>query len=260
MIGLVPRKAYGKAVRTILEEASIRGLTNRNIIINEFPRSGGTWLGLMISEIADISFPRNRAPSVTARCLLHCHYGRRMNRKKCVWLSRDGRDAMTSLYFYSFFKNWKNERLVDKMRNQLAFKDFMAVKDNMGQFIDFVESGKHPSTPSWSRMAELALEHKDKGGVCASYEDLKKETPKELGRICKSLGLGDVPIDELERVSDMYSFEKLAGKREKGEGERIGSFYRRGESGVWPEYFDEEATSFFISVNGEYLKRLGYHC
>lgn len=258
MIKQIAKNVYSKAVRWSLEEATIGGLARGNIMVNEFPRSGGTWLGLMISEIANVDFPRNQAPNVARRCVLHCHRGRKINTKQSVWLVRDGRDAMVSLYYYSFFKSWKNERHVERMRAKLDFIDYGAVKENMTRFIDFVESGQHPSTPSWSTVAELTLEHRSRGGLWARYEDLKRDTPKELGRICKNLGLGESSAHELERVAEIYGFERLAGKREKGEKERICSFYRRGQPGVWPEYFDEEPLNKFISINGDRLRRLGY--
>ena len=38
-------------------------------VVNEYPKSGGTWVGQMLSDALDIPFPRNRLPA-SARAAL----------------------------------------------------------------------------------------------------------------------------------------------------------------------------------------------
>lgn len=41
-------------------------------IVNEYPKSGGSWIAQMLGKALDLPFPRNRLPLMTS-CIMHGH-------------------------------------------------------------------------------------------------------------------------------------------------------------------------------------------
>ena len=72
-------------------------------IVNEFPKSGGTWIGHMLGDALQIDFPRHCIPALKPS-IMHGHYIHPwgMNNNICIW--RDGRDVMVSWYHHCLFK------------------------------------------------------------------------------------------------------------------------------------------------------------
>jgi hypothetical protein len=69
----------------------VHGLTAplfRTYLVNEYPKSGGTWLGQMLAEVFQIPFPRNRLP-VFRSAIMHGHYLNAWNMKNAVIMWRD---------------------------------------------------------------------------------------------------------------------------------------------------------------------------
>ncbi|MEN8155079.1 MAG: hypothetical protein ABFR75_13765, partial [Acidobacteriota bacterium] len=63
-------------------------------MITEFPKSGGTWLGQLLSSYFDIPFPRNTFPKFR-KSIVHGHFLPAKSSgdiKKIFFLVRDGRD------------------------------------------------------------------------------------------------------------------------------------------------------------------------
>jgi hypothetical protein len=61
-------------------------------IVNEYPKSGGTWVGQMLGRALRVPFPRNRFP-VLRPSIMHGHYLRPWGMKNVVVVWRDGRDV-----------------------------------------------------------------------------------------------------------------------------------------------------------------------
>ena len=73
-------------------------------IINEYPKSGGSWISNIFSELLGVPFPRNRLP-VLKSSILHCHKMQSWNLKNVFIVWRDGRDVLVSLYFHLLYEN-----------------------------------------------------------------------------------------------------------------------------------------------------------
>ena len=75
--------------------AILRGATrpfSDNVIVNEYPKSGGSWLSQMLSASLGLPFPRNRLPMLRS-CLMQCHVVNPVGMRKVVVVWRDGRDV-----------------------------------------------------------------------------------------------------------------------------------------------------------------------
>ena len=217
-----------------------------NIRISEFPRSGGTWLSKMLSELFHIPFPqKSLVPFV--KCVEHAHYPGPFNKKTIVMI-RDGRDVMTSSYFHFLYhSDGKPEHMVDQWRKIMEIESFDDVEKNIERFIirfseRFNVGGKRLS---WSDHT-LSIPVNDPTIHLVKYEELLCEGNATLTKVCEFLEMK--PLESIDLVLEKYSFKNITN-RQPGQESRS-SFYRKGISGDWKNYFNEEAVNTFDQLHG----------
>jgi hypothetical protein len=223
-------------------------------IVNEYPKSGGTWLGQMLSDLLDVPFPRNSYPTLKPS-IMHCHYLHKKNMKNVVVIWRDGRDLMVSWYYHCLFKNeLGNHRLVDIVTNDLNFSDPEDIYENLPGFIEYAfTQQKHPPF-SWS---DYVMQWYGQDGVVfIKYESLRINPVDELARIVEQLTGDNIDRDRITDVVDKYSFEKLSGRKPGTENKT--SFLRKGVVGDWVNIFSYEAKQQFMRHAQSELELLEY--
>lgn len=229
------------------------GLTGMRPLVNEYPKSGGSWLAQMLAEAMDLPFPRNRLP-MARRSILHGHYlyGSGMRDVIIVW--RDGRDVMVSWYFHRVVGNeLANPGLVKATRERLGIKDPPDIATYLPRFIE--ASMTAPGSPrfSWPRfVADWA--DRDCGHI--KYEDMLADAPGALGRALRALGITQPDANHLARIAETYSFANQAQRRAGTED--TGHYLRKGIAGDWRDKFTPEATEIFDHHAGDALRKLGY--
>ncbi|AOW21166.1 sulfotransferase domain-containing protein [Urechidicola croceus] len=243
---------------------------NGSILLVEFPKSGGTWLGQLISNYLKIPFPRNQFPTIK-KSMYHSHYLPKYSihkNKKIIYLVRDGRDVIISLYYHQLLWNDKNKltpKNVNYHRSKVPFDNYEDVKSNMSEFIKYT----FEHTPSklqhfthmgnWYEYNTLWLNEMkvNKNIYLVKYEDLLEKPYSTLETMFKEF-FGDKNInkDELQKVIDKFSFENQT-KRKKGE-ENASSFLRKGIKGDWKNYFGEEEKLLFKKYTKNLLVELDY--
>ena len=273
-------KNYLKRVNTILRNKALNG--SRFVLVNffpkylnsyllvEYPKSGGTWLGQLISSYLEIPFPRNRFPLLKSS-LIHGHFLPKKRFKyfnKIFYMVRDGRDVMVSYYYYYFFlieKRDPNLKDLLYIKKHLKFKDYTDVKNNLPSFIDFMFTNKPPKLirfsyeGNWRDFNEKWLEFSKnfKNNVIqVKYENLLKNTKDELKRIIKEIGIKSIDEDKIEEIFEKFSFKNQTG-RKPGE-ENPKSFLRKGVAGDWKNKFSKKAAEIFNYYAGDLLIKLGY--
>ena len=226
----------------------------KRYIVNEYPKSGGSWLAQMLSEALDMPFPRNRLPMFKSS-IMHGHYVWPWNMKNVVILWRDGRDVLISQYYHSLFKNERgNERGVDITRKELKFEDYSDIQKNLPEFMRYVyEVKKHPRF-SYSDFVNKWADNKNI--VHVKYEDLRANTNKAIQRIIYALAGKNIALDDAKNISEEFSFENQS-KRKAGK-ENIKSFMRKGIVGDWKNHFTPETRKLFSEYAGNELIKLGY--
>ena len=226
----------------------------RHYTVNEYPKSGGTWLGQMLAEMLDLPFPRNQLPLFT-RSIMHGHYLHPWNMKDVVVVWRDGRDVLISQYFHSLFVNEKgNRRLVNLTRARFKREDYEDLSANLCAFIEYTYRNNRWPAFSW---ADFTHQWADRRNVThVKYEDLRMATASELRRIHRELLGRDFPEQAAAEIADKYSFEKQSGRAPGVENR--GSFMRKGVVGDWKNHFTPEARELFDAYAGEALIKLGY--
>lgn len=228
------------------------------VLVTEFPKCGGTWFCNMLSDALGIPYPRHVFPKMQQN-IMHGHhlFHPRMNKSICVM--RDGRDVMVSAYFHFLFDGeGKSSKAVDYHRKQLQFDDYNRVVENLPTFIKYMFTDfaqKNFTHFSWSEMVQNTI--KFKNYICVvKYESLLKDAAGQLQKAIAFYDFPDPGIKKLRRIVEKHSFENVT-KRKQGE-ENRNSFIRRGISGDWKNYFNEEACTVFKEHGGEALIAAGY--
>ncbi len=248
---LVRRKAISLA-----RHGAVRLLSGRLplYVVNEYPKSGGTWVGQMLGRALDVPYPRLSFPALKPS-IIHTHYLQPGGMKNVVVVWRDGRDVMVSWYFHSLFLNkYNNGDLMNKFRKDLAFSDYEDIRENMPAFIDYVFNRAHYPRFSWSEFVRRW--HAIDGVTYVRYEDLRQNTPGELQRIVGKLSGETLDARKGAEVVEEFSFARQTGRQPGVESKN--SFLRKGTVGDWQNHFNQEARETFDRYAGNELLMLGY--
>jgi len=222
-------------------------------MVNEFPKSGGTWLSQLLAEALGVPFPRNQFPSFRSS-VIHGHYLHKGGMRRPVVLWRDGRDVVVSQYYHCLFPNDRsNHALVERVRHDLIFTDYEDIKSNLPAFIDYSFHRMPYPRFNWSEFVRAW--HGRDGVVYVRYEDLHRDTSSELSRIMMELTGKQIAIAVADEIAAKYSFANQAGRQSDNHKK---SFLRKGVVGDWRNHFTATTCEIYHSVAGPELILLGY--
>lgn len=227
---------------------------NSNVRINEFPRSGGTWLSKMLADLFNLPFPQ-KAFLPLVKCIEHAHYIESCKGKK-IYVIRDGRDVMTSAFFHFLtYREGKSRALVDQWRMKVNYTEHSDPEKFMPLFIrefsKFYSAGGR--RVSWSEHV-CSFDRNDPMVLVVRYENMLESCSQVLTDVCSFLELK--PKRKVDEVVSNNSFEILS-KRQKGV-EVKNSFYRKGVAGDWKNYFSPTAVETFMALHGDALRFWDY--
>jgi hypothetical protein len=225
-----------------------------SVVVNEFPKSGGSWLSRMISEASGLPLEQNGFIKFH-RSIVQCHKIQfyNVNLNKSIFLFRDGRDVSVSLYFHSLVPSDKNNHIRVK-RNQdfFGFRDVFDVESNLPVFLENIFTSNKVIKMSWS---DFVRKHYMSSKISVRYEDLLTRPVFEVERLLRACHLS-IDHDLIADVVARNSFEALTGRR-KGEVDNK-SFLRSGTSGTYVKYFNSDSKNIFKHFAGDELVMLGY--
>jgi hypothetical protein len=222
-------------------------------VVNEFPKSGGTWIGQMLGRTLGVPCPRNRFPLLRPS-IMHGHYLNPWGMKNVVVAWRDGRDVMVSWYHQQLIPHEWNERQVRRSRRELPLEDYEDVYGNLPAFIEYAFTRPHSPRFSWVNFVRRW--HGRKDAIHVRYEDLHGDTAGKLQRIVLGLTGERLCLEEATAIAEEFSFERQAGRQPGEENKR--SFLRKGLVGDWRNHFSREARETFDRYAGDGLILLGY--
>ena len=251
--------------------------------VGGYPRSGTTWIAEMVAHYMNIPFvDDNYFPNATANSLVHNHWNYHPSRDHSIQVIRDGRDVMTSLYWFVMKAYVKRTDALSKLdahsalflglarmfgeyanlrrRVMRAFGesfDPWDIETNLPRFIE--EDFRKPFLPavkrSWKEHAKLWRAH-GKETIFIKYEDALRDPFSALKPALESLSYNPCDDDELRYTINRFSFQKRTG-REPGVENRE-QHARKGVSGDWENYFSVETAQVFDHLAGDLLIELGY--
>jgi len=221
------------------------------INVNEFPKSGGTWMSRMISECTQYRFDDNAYPWFGASVVKHHTKG--FDKKRVVKVIRDPRDVYVSLYFHckkAFAGDGWNKKAV-KLVEKHYFDKERSEEEEINYFVQAVQS--NPIMPSFT-WQEFYLAQQGKGDVLVKYEELRSDTFNVLVDAFEKLELS---VDEqlIQDVVDKNNIDKILKNRKNKE---EAHFVRRGKVGGYETYLTDETVSIVEQNNSEAMKLYGY--
>lgn len=219
-------------------------------------KAGSQWIYAILKEISNerIITPEIGANHVTNQPVISgkiypCVYLTRNdfeksdppeNHRKFI-VFRDLRDTLVSQYF-SFLKS--HEMMTSKMQN---LRDRFANTSMSAGLLHIINGKWMPE--------EIQRSWLDADDLKVCFEDIISD---EFTNLKKILAYCEIPVKDshLAEILEKYSFTLLSG-RKRGE-EDISSHYRKGISGDWKNYFDDQVTQAFKERFGDLLISTGY--
>jgi len=277
----------GHALRRRLREAvHRRGLASAAAYVMEFPRSGGSWVRRMTSDLLVTGEPASATNSVgtlaaarriAARVadarmterpyVIRDHWRHGAHLRPAIYVVRDGRDVVVSLYYYHrrelALGGRRAELANDFLRSILgAGYDIEDARANLPAFIASLErrpfggllrSSGSRRLLSWPRHV---ADWMDRPGVLVvKYEDLLADTPGAMRRVARHLNVR-ISTGALADLVGRHGFEATSGRAPGVESPT--SHQRKGVAGDWRRLFTSEAAATFDDFAGDALRALGY--
>lgn len=245
------------------------GLKSNQYYIVSYPKSGNTWIRLILSNI--LSVERNKkiflneikdfVPDAHSYTQLdaagkpeslfsnlkfqfvksHEPYSKFFEGKNVIYIVRDGRDIINSYYHYM---NARSEK-------QVKIQDLITKSDEL-------EFG------SWSMHINSWYKGKHGKYLLLRYEDLLQDTENEIKRLLNFINF-EVSEQHIKsainnsRFENLTSLEKTKGVVYKNKlKDKSSKFFRKGISGDWENTFTKEDLKHFKSINSQAMKLCGY--
>jgi len=229
----------------------------QHVRVTEFPKSGGTWLCQLLSEVLELPFPRNKMMT-WKKGIQHSHYPGPVRNQKTILMVRDGRDVIVSAY-YHFIIGHKGdaEFITEKWRKQLNVPDPEYIEKHLPKFIDLFFSNYKVGgrQMDWTKyLQSFDLDNPNLSFV--RYENLLTQPQMEIRRLIDWLGHSKIEDNKIKAAIQKYAFKNRTG-RNPGE-ESTSSFLRKGVAGDWRNKFNQEATQIFMSLEDKQLERFNY--
>ncbi|HEY7004463.1 MAG TPA: sulfotransferase domain-containing protein [Gaiellaceae bacterium] len=253
----------GAIGRRIDDEIYRRRLRIGSAYVCEFPKSGGSWVTSLTSDLL-----RSRADETEANPrVLHPHWRYDSRYRPLIYVLRDGRDVVISLYFHHvrhlLAPTMWTRRFDRFFRSVLGpGYDLDDVGGNLPPFIEslaerpfggLLRTHQNRSFLPWPRHVEDWIDRP--GVLLVRYEALHSDPLEELRRIRRHLDV-EVPdsvcLDVIARNSFAAKTGRVAGVEDRS------SFLRKGVVGDWKSWFTKEAGASFEEFAGDALIACGY--
>lgn len=233
----------------------------------EFPRSGGTWLARMLSDYLGCCTPGHSIFPIGCRAVIHSHWKYHPKLRRVVFLMRDGRDVMTSWYFYRL-RAVRKRLTPDAEAQHRRFEQILGpgylerpAHESMAAFLR--HEFAHPRGANRMTWAQYMRNWIGEDGKARrpnvfriTYRSLVQDTEAALRLIIPHLVEEPIFEHRLRRAVAHYSMKTMT-KRAQGE-ENATSFIRKGVAGDWINHFSREAAEVFNEAAGDMLVAAGF--
>ncbi|KAG6452148.1 sulfotransferase 1 family member D1 isoform X2 [Manduca sexta] len=142
---------------------------------------------------------------------------------KVFYIARDIRDVAVSFHFaHKLFRYFDDD---------VTFKEFW----------DLFKNNLILHTPIFPHVQEAWSQRNHPNLMFLFYEEMQNDLPDVIDRVCTFLGR-EYSKEQKEKLASHLSFEnmKKGPKLAQSSGQNEKTFFRKGKSGGWVEYFDDE--------------------
>lgn len=236
------------------------GSTFGVIVVNEFPKSGGTWLAKVLASALELQFRDGIVGVPVSPCIVRTHWKPDRLSKNTIYIVRDGRDVMVSLFHHRCRNLLYTPYLRDLYREKLGEDlDVREIKSQLGSFIELEHHHRRYGVQvSWNDFTDKAFgraEHDD-GSVVVKYEDLVRVPESTVHEIIGALKRKEIPHERLKHIIGFHD-KKWSQTIDGSTGEK-GTFVRKGVVGDWRNVFTSESGEVFSQYGNKSLLKFGY--
>ena len=229
------------------------------IIVNEFPKSGGTWLSKMMATALDLPFIDSSVLPPGAPCVIRNHWDPFKLSRPCVFIVRDYRDVMVSL-FHHRCRNYEKTPQLNKIykKNIGEHLNALKIRDQMAAFLESeLSSKRYGNYLGWVEHMNRTLEvcQLNPDSMIVKYEDLVSDTHTVLSDILRRRMGAEIPSDKIDLVVKLYDIQ-LMKKMDSYSGQT--TFVRQGAVGKWSDSFDDKSLELTEEYAGEMIRKLEY--
>ena len=264
---IIKKRTLGKLPRSIITvshhisyQLAKRVRTQFPIVfVTGYPKSGTVWACQMVADylqlpFADLSYFPIGFPSV-----MHGHQLIEKGGPPAVYVMRDGRDCMVSMYFHMMrdLPEGANPQKDRRYRRYFpGITDMSNINANLPRFIEAQLKRPNGTPHHWGKHVQSYYSAKRANVPIMKFEDLKMNTGSTLAYAVQILTGEEADMDQVDSTVSKFSFARQSG-RKPGQEDRS-SFLRKGVVGDWVNYFNREAAEIFDDNCGDMLLETGY--
>ena len=265
--GLLASEAADEQLRRVAARATHQIVLRRGLDLGVwvgcgYPKSGTVWLCQLMSSYLDKPYPRDYRAPIMMSSVVHAHWRWDPRLPPTLYVTRDGRDVMVSLYFHQvrMFANDSNPRRTRELRETFRRlygpdHDPSDIRAALPKFIEF-EMTERDTLRGWN-WAEHIRHWAGRDRVAyVRYEDLLADTATELHRAMVELNAPQQDARLAEIATERYEFSLSSGRTDGAEDPS--SFLRKGIAGDWKQHFTREAAEVFEHHAGDVLLEREY--
>jgi len=229
------------------------------VFVLGFPKSGTTWACQLVADYMQLPFPRYSIMPVGCRAVVHGHELAAAKYPEGVYIVRDGRDAMASLYFAKLSEVPEGNRPTLTRVQRRLFPGLVNKQDHAKNFPPFLDQQlRHPFGTSaiWADHVRSYYAEKRPHMVIMRYEDLLTDGANTLATALGTLTDAEPDFERARATIEKYSFAMQSG-RKSGQEDRS-QFLRKGQSRDWENHFSRATAQHFDDRSGDMLIQAGY--
>lgn len=238
----------------ITEQALLRGRAENILVVNEYPKSGGTWIAKMIASLVDRPFTDNRTSIPRSSVVMRTHWDP-TELKAGVYVVRDGRDVMVSLFHHRCRRVVQDPQVASQVNSVYPFAiNADKIVEQLPKFIEVEMTTRTAGSPlSWKQHVLAGIGNDALQIV--RYEDMLVDAATALKTLGEAL-LSDVSVtDERASAVAMLHDRRNALSATHGMGR---SAIRSASAGEWRDVFSDEATDVYNAHCADVIQELGY--
>ena len=230
------------------------------VTVSGFPKSGTVWVTQLVADSLRLPFPQISVLPVGCAAVLHGHEPMSPKQGPGVYVLRDGRDAMVSLYFHLARRVPEGDRptLTRQQRRQFpGLVNKANVRDNLPAFLE-AQFAKPYATHglTWADHARRYFDVRPDRCPMVRYEDLLADPEPTLAGVLAGMTGEEPDARQVAITVERYSFAARTG-RKRGQEDRA-DFLRKGQRGDWVNHFTPAAEQIFADHCGDVLAEAGY--
>ena len=228
------------------------------VFVVGYPKSGSTWAAQLVSHCLELPYPRHALLPVGFSAVVMGHKRVWKSYPRGVYVVRDGRDAITSQFFFqlSHIPEGDHPRLTALQRR--SFPKLVNKADHPGLFDDFVARqlvNPIAAHANWGAHVRSYFEAANPNMSLVKYEDLHTNGEATLARVVSELSGEPADPDQIREALNRFMFGKQSARRNHP---GSAAHLRKGKAGDWVNHFTPTAARLFDRACGDMLIKMGY--